>query len=231
MDAEPRFFVVTFISDPFDPPGHERFGGGHLFLFDLARYLVRNHYLTTFVTRLNSPNKPTHENLGGFCDVHRLPVGPPEEISLDKVAELLDPLSDGLVRLVRVESDCETLVIHSNYWIEGEAALRVARACGARHVHSILSLGRIKRELGETPTPADDFRDACELRVFSTADALIAVCPDEAKGLIRLYPEISHAPLSIVPYPIDDDVFYPRPASPDDYVRRATGRLQKGASR
>lgn len=230
MYSDPQFFIVTFISDPFDPPGYDRFGGGHLFLFDLARYLVRNNYLTTFVTRLNSSNKPTHENLGCFCDIHRLSVGPPEEISLEKVAELLDPLTDGLAHLVHAKSDCETLVIHSNYWIEGEASLRVARAYGARHVHSILSLGRIKRELGEAPTSADDFRDACELRVFSTADALIAVCPDEAEGLVRLYPEISHAPLSVVPYPIDDDIFYPRPTSPDDYAHRATSRIQQEAS-
>jgi D-inositol-3-phosphate glycosyltransferase len=219
--------IACFVADPLDPPGHDRFGGGHLFLFDLGRYLVRMGDRVTYVTRLNDSSKPVREEIGSRCTIHRLPVGPAEEISPGATGLLLDELHQSCAATLRDEL-AQRPVLHSHYWIAGEVSRRIAAEHGLVHVHSILSLGRVKRETGEPAEATDALRDACELRVFSEADHLIAVCRDEWSALERLYPELPPRPPTIIPYGVDPNVFYPRPERPDDYVRRAAGRFTEG---
>jgi D-inositol-3-phosphate glycosyltransferase len=219
--------ITCFVADPFDPPGHDRFGGGHLFLFDLGRYLVRMGDRVTYVTRLNSPLKPVHEEIGSRCAIHRLPVGPAEEISPAATGLLLEDLHQTCADTLR-DVFARGPVVHSHYWIAGEVSRRIAAEHQLLHVHSFLSLGRVKRESGEPADAADRLRDECELRVFNAADHLVAVCPDEWRAFERLYPEVSPRTPAIIPYGVDPNVFYRRPESPDDFVRRAAGRFTEG---
>ena len=58
--------VTSMIDDPFDPPGNERVGGGHVFLFDLGRYLIRRGFQVTYIIRKNSQKKKSLEKLGSL---------------------------------------------------------------------------------------------------------------------------------------------------------------------
>lgn len=220
-----RIALVCFIADPFDPPGFDRFGGGHLFIFDLGRYLVRNGFHVTFVTRLNSPQKPLFDVLGPRCSIYRLAVGPAMEIDPSSVGELVGELATSFEQTIE-KSGLEFDAIHSHYWIAGEVARRFCKSRHIRHIHSVLSLGRLKPGFRSQP-----IRDSCEVNVFRSADILLTVCNSELSDLERLYPEVSLTKTHTIPYGVDPDVFYIRPQSESDFVRRQTSRFKKRVDR
>jgi len=217
--------MITYIADPFDPPGYERFGGGHLFIYDLGRFLIQSGFKLTYVTRLNTLEKSLHQRIGYTCEINRLEVGPAEEIPPHQVALLLDDLYDATRNLLN-NLTTPVDVLHSHYWIEGVVASRLRKEFNFRHVHSILSLGRLKRNLGEAINPTDELRDAGEMEVFRSADVLIAVCPDEHNNLLKFYNDIPLSNAVIIPYGVNTNVFCPRPESAGNYVRRATERFK-----
>jgi glycosyltransferase involved in cell wall biosynthesis len=228
METPLHVALVCFIADPFDPPGYERYGGGHLFLFDLGRFLVQKGLNVSYFTRRNAPSKPTYERLGPLCSIHRLDVGPPEEIDPPVVGTFLDSLSSAFEKLIEAQN-LRYVTIHSHYWIAGEVVRRFCSNHRIRHVHSILSLGRLNREKGKHERKElTMLRDDCEVRVFNSADALIAVCANEYADLTKLYPEVGNSNTHIIPYGVDPDVFYPRPESQSDFVRRQTNGFTQG---
>ena len=223
----PHIGLICFIADPFDPPGYERYGGGHLFVFDLGRFLVQRGYSVSFFTRLNSPEKVPFDKLGPNCSIYRLEVGPAEELSPSSVSGYVNELSAVFEEVVGRQRLFFT-ALHSHYWIAGEVARRFCVTHGTRHVHSVLSLGRVKIEAGEPPDSSSSIRDECELRVFNSANALLTVCPTERTDLQRLYPEVDLSQTYIIPYGVDPDVFYLRPESEHDSVRRQALRFSQG---
>jgi D-inositol-3-phosphate glycosyltransferase len=228
MNSEnPHIGLVCFIADPFDPPGHERFGGGHLFLLDLGRFLVQTGYRVTFFTRKNSQTKASFDMLGPLCSIYRLEVGPAEELSPPAVGRYVDDLSSAFDQVLET-TKTEFNAVHSHYWIAGEVVRRFCLKHPTRHVHSVLSLSRLNREKGEAITEISSLREECEVRVFNAADALLTVCPSEHADIRRLYPEIDLSRTYIIPYGVDPDVFYPRPQSERDFIRRTALGFTKG---
>lgn len=215
----PRIGLVSMIDDPFDPPGFERFGGGQLFIFDLGRFLVQEGYHVTFVSRLNSSSKAVFDEIGPLCEIYRLAVGPAEELWPGTVGIYLDELCFSFQALL-YKAKFQFTAIHSHSWIAGEVVRRFRSECQVRHVHSIQSLGRANRENGEPLGPSATVRDECELLVFRSADALIALSAPQYSNLQRLYPEVDLTRTHIIPHGVDPDVFYPRPQSERDFVRR-----------
>src|SRR5712692_10219803 len=94
----PPFHVVMLCltDDPLDPPGWERFGGGHLFVLDLGRYLVRLGWRADYVTRRNAPTKQVCEELGPLCRVTRVDVGPAEDVATLALHPYLNDLVDAV---------------------------------------------------------------------------------------------------------------------------------------
>src|SRR5437764_10062194 len=119
----PHIALICFIADPFDPPGHERYGGGHLFIFDLGRFLVQEGYRVTYFTRRNNPEKAAYDELGPLCSIHRLEVGPAEELPPPSVGQYLDNLSSAFEKTIE-ERKLEFTTLHSHYWIAGEVVRR-----------------------------------------------------------------------------------------------------------
>jgi D-inositol-3-phosphate glycosyltransferase len=228
MDTiSPHIALICFIADPFDPPGYERFGGGHLFIFDLGRYLIQNGFRVSFVTRRNAPDKKSYEQLGPMCSIHRLEIGPAEEIDPSLVGNYLDELSLALEKIIE-DQNLRFDAMHSHYWIAGEATRRFCSKNNVWHVHSVLSLGRLKREKHEPLSASAKSRDECEVKVFNSANVLLTVCPSEYADIERLYPEVSLVHTCIIPYGVDPNVFYPRPQSERDFVCRQTDGFKKG---
>lgn len=221
-----RVLMLSLIDDPFDPPGDERIGGGHWFVLDLGTYLVSRGSFVAFLTRRNASDKALHEDLGPRCTIDRLPIGPPNDCHPNLLLPHLDDLVAQSVQFGVANGPFD--VIHSHYWIAGVAARALARQMPAQHVHSVLSLGRKKVVAGEEVSAADRTRDAAEVSIFEEADRVVVSCPSEADDLNRLYPEVSRQNVRIIPYGADENVFFPRPEPPRDYVRRAASRIAKG---
>ena len=63
---------------------------------------------------------------------------------------------------------------------------------------------------------------------MNSADAVVVVCPSERADVERLYPEVDSSRIHTIPYGVDPNVFYPRPQSESDFVRRQTLGFPKG---
>jgi hypothetical protein len=154
--------------------------------------------------------------------------GPLADVAPSALSGLLEELHEASRDVLATVLDSVD-VIHSHNWISGHVAMRIAVYAQVRHIHSLLSLGRIKTRLQEETAESDLLRDQTELQVLQSAHHLVAACPDELNGLRQLYPEIIHGRVSIIPHGLDPDVFYPRPQDTGDFLHRSTARFQEGA--
>lgn len=216
-----RILLLTLTDDPFDPAGVGRFGGAHAFFFDLSRQFVRMGHSVTIVTRLNDPDKPCFQSLGALCCIHRLNVGPPLEIDHHSLGHLREDLIVSVRALLKTKFD----VVQTSNWLSGAVGMALVPDTASKHVHHLLSLGRVRLAFGEEPSPHDQNRDEWECRIFASANALVCVTKDEQNALEELYPDVAKDKVTIIPYGIDSDVFSPRPSDAYDYLRRSCSRF------
>jgi glycosyltransferase involved in cell wall biosynthesis len=217
-----RILLLTLTDDPFDPAGVGRFGGTHAFFFDLSRQFVRMGHGVTIVTRLNDPSKPRFQSLGPLCCIHRVAIGPPLEIDHHS----LGPLREDLIASVLALPLGDRFdVLQTSNWLSGAVGLALVPSIADKHAHHLLSLGRVRLELGEERTADDQVRDEWECRILASADALVCVTQDEQNALERLYPDVAKHKVTIIPYGIDADEFSPRPGDANDYLRRSSSRF------
>ncbi len=223
-----HIILICFIADPFDPIGTERIGGGHQYILDLGRYLIQNKFSVTFVTRKNHPDKLIMEELGPFSTIYRIECGQQSELQPDAVGKMMEKLKYKTRQLLDKISPID--VIHSHYWISGFAVMDYCKEKTIRHVHTVLSIGKIKFHLGEPISDIDDFRYSCEEQIYKEAKAIIVICPNERKAFQHYFPNIDQNKVYIIPNGIDTKIFYPRDSTSGNYFLRSTNRFKKGIS-
>jgi hypothetical protein len=219
-----QVLLLTLTDDPLDPPGDDRYGGAQLFMFEIGRYLVRTGHHVTFLTRKSRPDKTHLDRLGPTCTIYRIRGGPERELSHHDVWPYQEEMREQLVGLTSTlpQFDC----VLSYNWISGLFAIDL----GIKpHVHHILSLGRVRKELSEERNPADDVRDHAELQVFRYATRLVCACNDELSSLHRLYPELDHSSAVVIPYPVDSGAYARRPFNSGVFLRWKAARLEEGS--
>jgi glycosyltransferase involved in cell wall biosynthesis len=217
-----HILLLTLTDDPFDPAGVGRFGGSHAFFFDLSRQFVRMGHTVTIVTRLNAISKPRFQSLGPLCCVHRVAVGPPLEIDHHSLGHLREELVTSVLALP-FENRFD--IVQTSNWLSGAVGLALVPSIANKHVHHLLSLGRVRLTAGEELSPNDRIRDEWECRIFASADALVCVTEDEQNALERLYPNVAKHKVTIIPYGIDPNIFSPKPGDAHDYLRRSSSRF------
>ena len=217
-----RILLLTLTDDPFDPAGVGRFGGSQAFFFDLSRQFVRMGHGVTIVTRLNDPGKPHFQSLGPLCCIHRVAVGPALEIDHHSLGHLREEL---IASVLALHLGGRFDILQTSNWLSGAVGLALVPGIADRHVHHLLSLGRVRLALGEETSSDDKDRDEWECRIFASADALVCVTEDEQNALERLYPDVAKQKAIIIPYGIDPDIFSPRPGDAYDYIRRSSSRF------
>jgi glycosyltransferase involved in cell wall biosynthesis len=216
-----RILLLILTDDPFDPAGVGRFGGTHAFFFDLSRQFVRMGHNVTIVTRLNDPGKPQFQSLGPLCCIHRINVGPSLEIDHHALGHLREDLITSVLALFNTRFD----ILQTSNWLSGAVGTALVPNIANKHVHHLLSLGRVRLALGEEPSSHDQDRDEWECRIFASANALVCVTKDEQNALVELYPDVAKDKVTIIPYGIDPDIFSPRPGDAYDYLRRSSSRF------
>lgn len=224
-----RLAVFSYIDDPFDPPGEQKFGGGQAFMFELGRWLVRLGHDVTFVTQLNDSTKLEFETLGPHARIYRVRAGEVKYKAGEEASEDIDTLVSGTLDILG-DIDCFEF-IHAQYWISGAIALDFLKARGERTplFYYPLSFGRIKRGRGPHADPHAECRERIEPDVLARADTIVVGTPTERDQLREHYPEVSPNQILLSPLWYDADVFRPRPEPAHDFVRRAARRFAQGA--
>ena len=109
-------------------------------------------------------------------------------------------------------------VVHSHYWLSGQAALSLAESWGVPHVTTFHTLARKKLQAraGELES---ELRVRTESRVIERASAVVVSTDQEKDDLSRLY-GVSPRAVRTIPAGVDLDLFRPIPR---DEARRSLG--------
>jgi D-inositol-3-phosphate glycosyltransferase len=206
-------------SSPLARLGGKEAGGMNVYVRELARELGRQGVLVDIFTRSQDSAEPFIVPLDHGARVVNLHTGPSAPYDKNWVLAYLPEF----VSRVRCFADGEDLsydVIHSHYWLSGEAALALRRSWRVPVVHMFHTLGALKnsvaRSAAETETGQ---RIAIERRLMDAADRIVAATPlDRAHMAWHYGARADH--ISVVPCGVDLDQFSPRPQA------EARARLQ-----
>src|SRR5437879_3341399 len=119
--------------------------------------------------------------------VFAVAAGPREAVRRDQLPHHLPFF---VRRVLETAEDCRRSydMIHSHYWLSGEAARSLSVAWRAPFIHTFHSLGRVKnRRLSPGENPEPDGRLAGEDRVVSSATRLLASTRQEEDDLVDWY--------------------------------------------
>lgn len=129
-----------------------------------------------------------------------------------RLIECLEDLARRAATSLQRADPADVQVVHSHYWISGLAGMRVAEALNAQLVHTMHTIGAIKRE--RDPCSAEDpRRHDAERQIVDTAAMLTANTRREAADLQRIF-NVSERSITMVQPGTDLQTFYP-PADPD----------------
>jgi D-inositol-3-phosphate glycosyltransferase len=186
----------------------------NVYVRDLSRELGRGGHQVDVYTRSQDPNIPRiSKGLGAGARVIHLPAGPERPYDKHRVYDHLPEFVEGALAQAAAD-DVHYQVLHSHYWLSGEAARRLRRQWGAPIVHMAHTLGKMKNLVAEKrPREREtERRVAVETDIVDFADALIASTPAEENQLSELY-GAERSKIHVISPGVDIDRFHPIPAA------------------
>lgn len=179
-----RVAMVALHTSPLERPGTGDAGGLNVYVAETATRLARRGVAVDVLTRRTaSASAPVP--LAPGVTVHHVPAGPAAPVAKHDLPAHLEEFADGLVARARHQ---RYAVIHSHYWLSGEAGRKAAAEVGVPLVHTAHTLARVKNAAlaaGERAEP--QARVDGEQRVVDSAQALVANTELEARALVDLY--------------------------------------------
>ncbi|CAL2057298.1 MULTISPECIES: glycosyltransferase [Streptomyces] len=212
-----RIAMLSVHTSPLHQPGTGDAGGMNVYMVELSRALAHEGARVDLFTRCLGEGHPPRVELAPGVDVLHLPAGPRRPLPNEKMPELVPDFARALLTATaRGHYD----VLHSHYWLAGQAGTLVAERRNIPLVHTMRTLARVKNASlapGDRPEPGP--RVHGETALAASADRLIANTTEEARALRDLYG--AHAERTDVVTPgINVRIFHPA-----DGRRAARARL------
>ncbi|GAB2471771.1 D-inositol-3-phosphate glycosyltransferase [Xylanimonas ulmi] len=224
----PRVAMLSVHTSPLDQPGTGDAGGMNVYVLDLARALARRGAEVEIFTRATSSAQPLVVDVQPGVRVLHVPAGPFEGLDKNDLPGQLCAFTAGVLRAEAHRPEGWYDVVHTHYWLSGQAGWLAAERWDVPLVHTMHTMARIKNAAlapGDTPEPAG--RIIGEEQVAGEADALIASTREEADDLVREYgaePERVH----VVAPGVDLDAFTPIGGQTPDAVAAVRRALRTG---
>jgi D-inositol-3-phosphate glycosyltransferase len=181
----------------------------NVYVRELSRELGRRGIGVDIFTRSQDPEAPTVVALDRGVRVINLHTGP--SVPYDK-NWVLDYMPEFVSR-VRCFADGQDLtydLIHSHYWLSGEAALALRRNWGVPVVHMFHTLGAMKNQVARAAEERETTRRlAAERRLIESADAIVAATPLDRAQMAGHYGAEAER-VRVVPCGVDLRRFQPR---------------------
>ncbi|MFQ5942673.1 MAG: glycosyltransferase [Anaerolineales bacterium] len=206
-----RIAMLSYHTCPLATLGGKEAGGMNVYVRELVRSLGRRGVGVDVFTRSQDEHVPhVLHDLGYGNRVVHVPSGP--EHPLPK-HDLPNYLSD-YVNYIREFAKNKGLiydVIHSHYWLSGEAALTLRNEWDAPFIQMFHTLGEMKNQVARSPDEiASPARLDSEKRLLSEADKIIASTEAELAQFRWLYREETDK-VEIIEPGVDTSHFYPIP--------------------
>jgi D-inositol-3-phosphate glycosyltransferase len=220
-----RMATISVHTSPLDQPGIGDAGGMNVYIVEVAKRMAERGIEVDLFTRATSRELPPVAELAPGVLVRHVAAGPLEELDKTELPRQMCAFTSGLLRTEAAHEPGHYDLIHSHYWLSGQAGWAARMRWGVPLVHSMHTLAKVKNAslaLGDSPEPLG--RVLGEQRVVDCADRLIANTEDEAHQLTSLYGADPAQVATVLPG-ADLSTFTPGgPGSPDP-VRDARRRL------
>ncbi|MEF3273888.1 MAG: glycosyltransferase [Chloroflexus sp.] len=203
-----RIAMLSVHSSPLARLGGKEAGGMNVYVRELARELGQRGMLVDIFTRSQDRATPTITPLGRGVRLISLHAGP--AAPYDK--NLLLTYLPEFVSRVRCFADGEDLsydVIHSHYWLSGEAALRLRRVWRAPVVQMFHTLGVMKNSVARSAEEVETRRRiAIERRLMREVDTVVAATPLDRAQMVWHY-GADASRIRVIPCGVDLRRFHP----------------------
>ncbi|MEU3688065.1 D-inositol-3-phosphate glycosyltransferase [Streptomyces narbonensis] len=175
--------MLSVHTSPLHQPGTGDAGGMNVYMVELSRALAELGVEVDLFTRCRGEGLPPLVELAPGVRVRHLHAGPRGPLPKEAMPDLVVPFS-----LALLKEDRRYDLVHSHYWLSGQAGRIASVGWRIPLVHTAHTLARVKNaSLAEGDTPEPELRVRGELQVAGSADRLIANTTDEAEALRTLY--------------------------------------------
>ncbi|MEU9038338.1 D-inositol-3-phosphate glycosyltransferase [Streptomyces sp. NPDC048352] len=175
--------MLSVHTSPLHQPGTGDAGGMNVYMVQLSRALAEQGIEIDLFTRCRGEERPAGEALGPGLRVRHLEAGPRAALPKEDMPALVLPFSLALLKEQRRYD-----LVHSHYWLSGQAGRIAAAGWRIPLVHTAHTLARVKNAaLADGDAPEPELRIRGEHQVVGSADRLIANTADEAQALRELY--------------------------------------------
>jgi D-inositol-3-phosphate glycosyltransferase len=204
-----RIAMLSVHSSPLARLGGKEAGGMNVYVRELARELGSRGVPVDIFTRSQDRRAPTVEPLSCGVRVVNLHTGPAAPYEKDWVLTYL-PEFVSRVRCFAEGEDLSYDLIHSHYWLSGEAALRLRRSWGVPVMHMFHTLGAMKNSIARSKEETETSqRIAIERRLMQEVDAVVAATTLDRAQMVWNYAADAER-IRVVPCGVDLRRFQPK---------------------
>lgn len=191
-------------SCPMWQPGNKDTGGMNVYIKELSKVLGEKGHTVDIYTRAHDPRDEQVEQIYKNVRLIHIKAGAIENVEKHAQYNHLGEFVDNLERF-RQENELSYDIIHSHYWISGEAGVRLAKIWNVPHITMFHTLGRVKNSFGighkETKR-----RIETELKVMDKCSFIITSTDKEQDDIAGYY-NIADAKIQTVPCGVDLGLF------------------------
>jgi D-inositol-3-phosphate glycosyltransferase len=230
-----RVCLLSVHTSPLEQPGTGDAGGMNVYIVETATRMAQRGVDVEIFTRATSSENPPVVELAPGVLVRHVAAGPFEGLGKNDLPSQLCAFTAGVLRAEARHEPGYYDVVHSHYWLSGQAGWLARDRWGVPLVHSAHTLARVKNAaLADGDQPEPMVRVIGEDQVVAEADRLIGNTDEETRQLVELYGADPHRTVTVAPG-VDLARFTPgkRAASrqvlglaPDAVVLAFVGRIQ-----
>lgn len=204
-----RIAMLSVHSSPLARLGGKEAGGMNVYVRELARELGARGVPVDIFTRRQDRHSPTIQPLSCGVRVIQLHAGPAAPYDKNQVLTYLPEF----VNRMRCFADGEDLsydLLHSHYWLSGEAALRLRPIWRVPVVHMFHTLAAMKNAVARSTEEVETQRRvAVEQRLLREADAVVAATTMDKAQMVWNYSAEADR-IRVIPCGVDPRRFQPR---------------------
>ncbi|MFS2294135.1 MAG: D-inositol-3-phosphate glycosyltransferase [Actinomadura sp.] len=216
-----RVATVSVHTSPLDQPGTGDAGGMNVYIVEVAKRLAARGVEVDIFTRATCRAMPPVIELEPGVLVRNVVAGPFEELDKTELPRHLCGFTSGILRVEAAHDPGHYDLLHTHYWLSGQAGWAAKQRWGVPLVHSMHTMAKVKNAAladGDKAEPVE--RVLGEEQVVASSDQLIANTDKEARELVELY-GADPARVATVSPGVDLSLF--RPESP--LLARGAGLL------
>lgn len=182
-----RVAVISFHTSPLSQPGVGDAGGLNVYVLNTARALAATGVEVEIFTRATSTTQEPVVQIGEGVRLHHIIAGPLESLGRAELPVQMAPFIAEVLRSVAA-AGARFDVVHSHYWLSGQAAAVLAQVWDVPLIHTAHTLAAVKNTfLAEGDEPEPDYRRLGEQYVVDNTDRTVVNTERERDDLVRFY--------------------------------------------